>query len=182
MTDLGIDIAWLPVSAPVRPNVAALSLKHFWKRDFVNHPFIFHAYAVGATELVLATLNYEDSSTANLLRRIQRKQYHLALHHMAIEINRPDFRPSQAHVHAASALARHTKPIQDSREREFVPADPYPQSPLASFQNLDMLGHLDLALSHVEAMYDMVKMRGGIETIKPPVLDLLEVYAPLSKE
>lgn len=136
---------------------------------------MFHSSAVGATAIALSKISDHDSTTARVLRQHQVEQHQLALRHLSNDIQSPTFFPDEVHVHTVCTLARHTKPVEGSDEADPLSLEPYPLSPMAWLQSLYPLSCLDLVHAHVEAMYYMVKMRGGISTVAQPLLDILQV-------
>lgn len=111
-----------------------------------------------------------NSSVTDLYRRIHMEQYGLALQKLRMEITDPAFRPSDFHIQTIAWL------IPQAPQTKRDPYEPYPLSPLRHLQNLQAFAAFDLILPHVNAMYHMVDMRGGILAIKVnPMTDILQV-------
>jgi hypothetical protein len=140
----------------------------------VQHPALFHAYAVGAMAIALTKITDQMSGTAKLFRCAQIEQHQFALKKLGNEIAKSTFYPHEGHIHTIMSLARHTHGLAEA-DMPVTAFEPYPLSPLAWLQNLYPLTSLDLVPEHVRAMYDMVAMRGGLRNIGRPVRDILQL-------
>jgi hypothetical protein len=141
----------------------------------VQHPALFHAYAVGAMSIALTKVIDQQSGLAKQFRLAQIEQHQFALTKLGTEIRKPSFYPHEGHIHTIMSLARHTHGLAEPDEPVEASFEPYPLSPLAWLQNLYPLTSLDLVPEHVRAMYDMVEMRCGLQNIGRPVRDILQL-------
>ena len=145
-----------------------LSLKVSWKQAGVHYPFLFNAQAVAGVDWAILATSNKETPLVKTLGRIQLEQRQLALQNLRREINRPNFEPSDALIHAITLLAC------AGAYRESV--EPYPFSPLGYLQNIYFFGKIEHVLPHVTAMNHMVHLKGGLANIKQYALaDVLEL-------
>lgn len=120
--------------------------------------------------MALLAAGDSNSSVTNLYRRTHMEQYGLALQKLQIEIADPAFRPSELHIQTIAWLIPQIP--QTTRDAD----EPYPLSPLRNLQNLQAFAAFDLIVPHMNAMYYMVNIMGGIVAIKlNPMADILQM-------
>jgi hypothetical protein len=141
----------------------------------VHFPPLYHVQIVGAVTLLLSRVNVRDHKSSKSLRRLQMEHFHSSLRRMQEEIRSPMFHPTEAHLQTTVTLARHTKALHDIGPSNATSLEPYPISPLAWLQNYYSFTSLEPVESHVKGVYDMVEMRGGLKTVKRPMLDILQL-------
>ena len=129
---------------------------------------MFHAQAVAGVDWAIGCTKDKESAVAKLLIQTQLEQRQLALRHLGTEISDPAFQPSDAHIHAITLLACSGN-LEPSKEF-------YPFSPLGALQNIYFFGMFNFVLPHVNAMYYVVSLKGGLDKIKKYALaDVLEL-------
>jgi hypothetical protein len=175
LTSPAIDNAWLPVYSLLWPEAASTELRISFMRDVVHYPVLYHVYTVGATALSLSKAGDSDSNAIQSLRQTHVEHYQKTIRFLNHELQKPTFQPEEYHIHAICGLARHTKPLQGSDQIVALALEPYPLSPMAWLQNIWPMSILDLVVPHVEAMYTMVSMRGGLAYIARPLQDILQM-------
>lgn len=158
LTQSALDTAYAPIFSYMRP-AETESLKLAWKQAAVWNPFLFHAEAVAGANWILLTTPKLNPGTARALQWLRLEQRQLALDRLASEIRAPGFVPTDAHIHAVVFLGCQCGSLYTCEE-------PYPLSPLGFLQNVYRFGMFEIGVPHVNAVYDMVKLRGGPESIK----------------
>jgi hypothetical protein len=130
---------------------------------------MYHAAAVGGAASGLFAAARCNSAAFIELDRIRIEQYQLALLALKEEIRRPGFVPNDVHIHAVATLAcNDPQNIRDTYE-------PLPVSPLGMLQGVFGFGKFRLTKAHVDAVYDIVRLKGGIDAIDMPALaDIME--------
>jgi hypothetical protein len=166
---------WIPVYSLNWPEASSKELRISFMRDVVHHPVLYHTYTVGATALSLSKASENDSYTVQSLRQTHLEHYQKAIRFLNEELQKPTFQPEDHHIHAICGLARHTKPMQGSDQIVALALEPYPLSPTAWLENIWPMSILDLVIPHVDAMYTMVSMRGGLLTVPRPLQDILQM-------
>lgn len=119
----------------------------------------------------LLILDKDNIRDAALYRRVHAEQYQLALKYLRKEIEDPAFRPSEIHIETVAWIgAQAPQVIRDGPE-------PYSLSPVRDILELQKkVAALEVSLTHVRAMYQMVNMIGGFRAIKQkPLADILQV-------
>lgn len=133
-------------------------LKNSWKQAIVHYPFLFHAQAAASIDWAILAADGQDPSRMKQLLRIQLEQRQLALKTLTCEVSKPSLQVTDALVHAVGLLACSGK-ISRSVE-------PYPISPLGLLQNIYPFGNVDPVMAHVHAAYELVRLKGGLITVK----------------
>jgi hypothetical protein len=158
-----------PIIAPIRPELAP-SLIITWRQAAVQYPFLYHAQAVYSATVALIAIGLRENTLARSLRRIQLEEYNLALQAMSREISHPNFKPTDAHIHAVAILIW-VEP-REAVDMQEVPS----KSVVCSLQSFNYVGEMDLINSHVKGFYDLVDLKGGIATVRSYNLEhLMEV-------
>jgi hypothetical protein len=159
------------------PDLPTKSLENNLFRDVFSNPPLFHAYASGSIGIALSSLNDGSSKFVKGVRQIQMQHYQLTLSGLVTEMKGPNFRPSSDHIHVIGVLTSYTKRIEDAETSDHGNTiyEPFPMSPMASLQNIYLLRSLGISYSHMHALYDMVRLRGGITTLEPPLSDIMRV-------
>jgi hypothetical protein len=127
---------------------------------------------VGGCASALLSLGKAAPEVLKELNYMQMEQYHLALCALATEIQKPNFKPTDAHIHTVATLV-----CNHGTSGNFT--EPFAHSPMGVLQAVFAFGNFDMTLAHVQAVYDLVRLKGGIDHISTPAMvEILEVYVP----
>jgi hypothetical protein len=165
-------VGWAPIFSVVRPGKHEVtSWKLSWQQEAVHRPFFQHALAVGGVAMAMLAAGDLNPRLTAMYQRVYMEQNDLALQCLRKDLARADFMPSVYHVQTAAWL------IPKAPETARSTCEPYPLSPLQHLQNLQGFAAFDLTMFHVNAMYYMCNIIGGLESFKLNAMaDILQVY------
>lgn len=83
----------------------------------------------------------------------------MALHLLAQELRDPALELNETHIHTIAGLAVCSDPPLANEE-------PYPLSPLGELQSIRELSRFKISLTHLEALYKFVNMKGGLKSMR----------------
>ncbi|KAJ9605084.1 hypothetical protein H2200_010474 [Cladophialophora chaetospira] len=144
-------VLW-PKNYPAVNSTALKSMQATWRRRALEDPLQFHAQVFNATTMCYALST--DPSTMKTLMEIRLK-------HQAAAVN------------LIMRLA-----VQGGDTFRLSTSPRYPESPLANAFNLKPYGRFDTSLPHFMALVELVKQRGGLETLSVSVghpLQLIDI-------
>jgi hypothetical protein len=156
--------------AHLRPDLAS-SLICTLRRTALQTPFLFHAQAAYSATTTIIAANFQENAVVRSLRWIHLQHYSLAVQYIRKELLQPTFQPTDAHIHAIAIL------ISTFTDKTYHSQEPFPRSVVGNLQNLYFYfkSPLELVTAHVEGLFKVVELRGGLANIRTAFLkDIVE--------